>query len=152
MTASTPTPTTTAGRSAQLVRAFAPNSAARRLLDEPVLPYLQGESLPEHFRLYGMYPSSESWRQDAAAFTVRDDVRVDDVLESVTHLLRMAAGMVGVLSCDSNADEMVTDTAAAVEHLLREARGLHSLLRPALCGVELSADGAMRVARRGEPG
>lgn len=110
-----------------------------RLLDERALSGASAEALAGHLRTHGMYPPSESCRQGAAAFTVRDDLSVHDVVQSVGDLLRQASSVVAVLACDRGADEHVSGTAEAVEHLLKQARGLHSLLHLALGNIDVQA-------------
>lgn len=102
----------------------------RSLADEPVLAYIDAEDLDAHMRTHGMYPRGESVRDGVAAFTVRSDVTLWDVLETVDSLLRQAEAVASVMACDANADPAHVSAADAVSGLLRQARGLNSLVLP----------------------
>lgn len=118
------------------------DTPARRVLDEPVCPHV-ADDLAGHLRTHGMYPPRAEWRQGAAAFTVRDDLSLENVLESISDLLRMAESAAAVLARDENADAHISGAAEAIGHVLKQARGLQSLVFPALIG--LSTDWPQRV-------
>lgn len=128
-------------------RAAVPSMAAaapRRVLDEPVSAHVPGAGLDDHFRTYGMYPPSESRRDGAAAFTLRPDLQLADVLETVGRLLRQADGIASALACDGSLDEGTTSAAEALAYLLQQARGLHSLVLPVVAGAVLDEGAAQR--------
>lgn len=108
----------------------------RYVLDEPAIPKAPaGGDLDAHFRVHGMYPPAPSWRVGAAAFTVRPDLCVRDVLESVSALLCGLDAITSSIRDDPSVEEYTANALEGVLHLLQQARGLHSLVQGCLNGL-----------------
>lgn len=129
-------------------RTTAPSSSAQSLvLDAQVLPHVRSVSLDEHFQTHGMYPPAPESRQGAAAFAVRPDVSLRDVLETVDSLLRQAEGVASVMVFDSTADDAIVNAADALRYLLQQARGMHSLVSPVLHSAVLDVGAAAQLRK-----
>lgn len=118
----------------------------RWLVDEPVLAYIDADGLDKHLSTHGMYPPAAAARQGVAAFGVRPDVTLGDVLETVSSLLRQADAVASAIACDANAEPDHANAADAISHLLQQARGLHSLVLPVV-GRSVAAGSAPSVPK-----
>lgn len=119
---------------------------SRPVLREPVMRHISGPQLDELFQVHGMYPPRVDCRDGAAAWTVRPEATLGDVLETLDQLLRQSLGIASALACDESQDQATWDLSEALLYLLRQARGMQSLVWPVVVNAVLDERAAPTTA------